>query len=133
MVIRLPHMPGEAPAKRGNKFGAKQRACRSGHKHHSQEEARRCDDLQLLARSGAIRALEQQPQYWFAINGRQVKHENGRRLGYKADFRYQEPDGAGGWREVVEDVKGPYRDDAWTVRKAVFRALFPDIDLREVS
>ncbi|WCT78895.1 DUF1064 domain-containing protein [Novosphingobium humi] len=117
----------------GNKFGAKLCACHAGHNHHSRAEARRCNDLHLLVRGGVIRNLEQQPQFWFAINGRQVKHENGRRLGYKADFRYEEQDGAGGWRAVVEDVKGPYRDDAWTIRKAVFRALFPEVDLREVA
>lgn len=116
-----------------NKFGAKVCNCHAGHSHHSRAEARRCNELHLLQRGGVIRELTQQPQFWFCINGRQVKHENGRRLGYKADFRYLEQDGAGGWREVVEDVKGPYRDDAWTLRKAMFRALFPDVDLREVA
>lgn len=114
--------------KAGNKFGAKQARCHAGHSHASRAEARRCDQLHLLERAGAIRDLRQQPQFWFTIDGRQVKHENGRRVGYRADFDYFEGD-----RHVVEDVKGAYRDDAWTLRKAIFRALFPDVDLREVS
>ena len=56
-----------------------------------------------------------------------------RRVGYTADFAYDEADGKGGWRAVVEDVKGPYRDDAWRLRKAIFVTLFPDLSLREVA
>lgn len=118
-----------APA-HANKFGAKKTACQHGHTHDSRTEARRCNDLHLLARAGEIRDLIVQPQYWFAIDGRQVRHENGRRMGYRADFAYHEIATA---RDVVEDVKGRYRDDAWTVRKAIFRALFPDLDLREIK
>ena len=114
----------------GNKFGAKKAACQHGHTHDSRTEARRCNDLHLLHRGGLIRDLAIQPQYWFAIDGRQVKHENGRRMGYRADFAYHEIATA---RDVVEDVKGRYRDDAWTVRKAIFRALYPNLDLREVK
>jgi hypothetical protein len=122
----------EPKAKR-NKFGAKLAGCQNGHQHHSRAEAYRCNNLHMLERGGVIRSLVQQPQFWFSVNGRQVKHENGRRVGYKADFAYEEADGQGGWRSVVEDVKGPYRDDAWTLRKAMFRALFPSVDLREVA
>ena len=113
---------------RRNKFGAKKAVCAEGHVHASKAEARRCDHLHLLARAGEIRDLEVQPQFWFVIDGEQVKHEGGRRVGYKADFSYRERG-----RHVVEDVKGGYRDDAWTLRKAIFRALFPDIELREVA
>src|SRR3546814_5547959 len=77
--------------------------------------------------SDLIADLVVQPQYWFAINGVQVKHENGRRLGYRADFAYRDIEKGA---DVVEDVKGGYRDDAWTIRKAVFRALFPNLELR---
>ena len=121
---------GPAP-RSANKFGAKGCACVAGHQHPSKAEARRCDQLHLLARAGEIRDLEVQPQFWFVIDGRQVKHEGGRRVGYRADFAYREGDAANPVH-VVEDVKGAYRDDAWTLRKAIFRALFPDLELREV-
>lgn len=111
----------------GNKFSARRCGCAAGHEHASKAEARRCDQLHLLARAGVIRDLEVQPQFWFVINGCQVKHEGGRRVGYRADFAYRE-----GGKHIVEDVKGAYRDDAWTLRKAIFRALFPAIELREV-
>ena len=113
-----------------NKFGAKRSDCQHGHKHDSRAEARRCNDLHLMQRGGLISELRTQPQYWFVIAGRQVKHENGRRLGYRADFAYVDTTTG---QTIVEDVKGGYRDDAWTLRNAVFRALFPDIDLREAT
>lgn len=116
-----------APAK-GNKFDAKKTDCQHGHRHDSKAEARRCNELHLLARGGAITDLEVQPQFWFAVGGVQMKHENGRRVGYCGDFAYVERG-----RQIVEDVKGGYRDDAWTLRKAIFRALFPHIELREVK
>jgi hypothetical protein len=118
--------PFDAPAP-GNKFSAKRAACQHDHEHASKAEARRCNELHLLERAGAIRELQHQPQFWFVIDGRQVKHEGGRRVGYRADFAYFEGD-----KHVVEDVKGAYRDDAWTLRKAIFRALFPQVELREV-
>jgi hypothetical protein len=54
----------------------------------------------LLLRSGLIKSLQIEPQFWFQINGQQVKHPNGRRVGYKPDFGYTEKG-----RQVVEDVK----------------------------
>jgi hypothetical protein len=112
---------------RVNKFGAKRSHCSAGHEHASKREASRCNDLRILERAGEITHLEQQPAFWFVINGEQVKHGNGRRVGYTADFSYFERDAF-----VVEDAKGAYRDDAWTLRKAIFKALFPSVELREV-
>ena len=113
----------------GNKFFAKKTVCNQGHTHASKREAKRCEELHLMLRAGDIEALEQQPQFWFELNGRPIKHENGRRVGYKADFGYI--DRHSGSR-VIEDSKGPFRDNAWTLRKAIFRALYPDLVLREV-
>jgi len=112
---------------RRNKYGAKKTACGFGHTHDSGAEAKRCNDLHLLERAGEITHLEVQPQYWFAIDGRQIKHDNGRRVGLKADWRYREPSG----QLVVEDKKGFAARD-WPLRKAIFRALYPDTELREV-
>lgn len=111
--------------KRGNKYGAKKQACNHGHMHDSRKEARRCGELHLLQRGGVISDLRIQPQYWFVIDGRQVKHQNGRRVGYKPDFAYVE---AGA--NICEDTKG-FKDEAFVLRAAIFRALFPGIVLRE--
>lgn len=111
-----------------NKFGAIKAECGHGHMHDSRAEARRCRELHHLVRGGVITDLKVQPQYWFLINGAEIKHENGRRVGYRADFQYRMGD-----RHVVEDVKGRYRDSTWTLRKALFRALFPQFELIEVK
>lgn len=133
-MIRLSHMPGEAPKKRGNKFHARRAGCHQGHNHASAAEARRCNDLSLLERGGRIRALEQQPKYFFVgADGRRVVKDNGQPVRYTADFRYEEQQKSGEWRSVVEDVKGHYRDDTWLLRRAFFRFFHPDVDLREVS
>lgn len=63
---------------------------------------------------------------WFTIHGQQLKHKNGRRVGYCADFQYRQ-----GNKLVVEEVKGFAARD-WPLRAAVFRALHPEIELREV-
>ena len=128
-AFRLP-IEGALAAPLKNKFDARKADCQHGHTHDSRSEAKRCNALHLLQRAGLIADLVVQPQYWFIIDGRQVKHENGRRLGYRADFAYRDIEKGA---DVVEDVKGGYRDDAWTIRKAVFRALFPDLELREVK
>lgn len=111
-----------------NKYGAKKAICSLGHKHDSKREAGRCEKLHQLEAAGYITDLELQPQFWFAINGQQLKHDNGRRVGYKADFLYT--DTVEGVR-VVEDSKGMAARD-WPIRKAIFRALNPHLVLREV-
>lgn len=107
-----------------NKFGAKRTPCSMGHLHDSKREAARCGDLRLLLRAGAIDALVFQPQYWFEINGVVATHSNGRRVGYKPDFGYLEKG-----QVVVEDVKGMVTEAA-QLRMTIFRALFPEIELR---
>jgi hypothetical protein len=80
-----------------------------------------------LQAAGAISELKVAPQYWFVINGRQLKHANGRRVGYKSDFEYTECG-----IKITEDVKGVIVRD-WPLRRAVFVALFPDHTLRETK
>lgn len=111
-----------------NKFRAKRTPCNQGHTHASGKEARRCNDLHLMQCAGAISHLRVEPQFWFVIDGVQVKHGNGRRVGYKPDFQYFE-----GAANVVEDVKSSAtKTEAYTLRKAIFLALHPYIELREV-
>jgi hypothetical protein len=113
--------------KRFGKYRAVKSQCRTGHTHDSKREAMRCNELHTLQSAGEITDLMIHPQYWFVINGRQLKHPNGRRVGYKSDFEYIE-----NGMLVTEDVKGVIVRD-WPLRRAVFKALFPNHDLRETK
>ena len=113
--------------KRFGKYRAVKSQCNAGHTHDSKREAIRCNELHALQAAGEISNLVVHPQYWFVINGKQLKHANGRRVGYKSDFEYT--DTASGIK-VTEDVKGVIVRD-WPLRRAVFIALFPDHQLRE--
>ena len=112
------------------RYFARKTVCTLGHKHDSKREADRCAELHLLFRSGAIDALVYEPQYWFEINGAVATHTNGRRIGYKPDFGYLE-----NGKVVVEDVKAKnlHTSEASTLRMALFRHLFPSIELRVVK
>ena len=113
--------------RRFGKYRAVKAQCNAGHTHDSKREAVRCNELHDLQAAGAISDLIIHPQYWFVINGRQVKHGNGRRVGYKSDFEYVE-----NGINVTEDVKGVVVRD-WPLRRAIFIALFPDYQLRETK
>jgi hypothetical protein len=113
--------------KRFGKYRAVKAQCGAGHTHDSKREAIRCNELHILQVAGEITDLMIHPQYWFVINGRQLKHPNGRRVGYKSDFEYIE-----NGMLVTEDVKGVIVRD-WPLRRAVFKALFPNHDLRETK
>lgn len=109
-----------------HKYGAKATTCNSGHKHPSKREAARCDVLHLLQRAGEITDLEVEPMFYFVIDGVQVKHPNGRRLGFKPDWAYTE---AG--NRIAEDLKSePTKTEAFVLRAALFRHLYPEIELR---
>lgn len=111
--------------KRFGKYRAVKSQCSAGHTHDSKREAIRCNELHALEAAGEITDLIIHPQYWFVINGKQLKHANGRRVGYKSDFEYIECG-----IKITEDVKGVIVRD-WPLRRAVFIALFPDHQLRE--
>ena len=110
-----------------SRYFARKTACAYGHNHASKREATRCAELHLLLRGGAIEGLVYEPQYWFEVNGQPLKLQNGRRAGYKPDFTYLE-DG----RVIAEDVKASngFTDRDFPLRSALFRALFPEIELR---
>lgn len=107
-----------------NKYRAKKTACNQGHMHASGREARRCNDLHLLQRAGAISGLQQQPVFRFSVDGRPVKLANGQQAKLTADFFYVE-----NGRKICEDVKGfTVRD--FPLRWALAKALWPDIEFR---
>lgn len=113
---------------RRNKYGAKKAPCAQGHVHDSKREAKRCDELHILQSAGKIAMLRTQHQFWFVIDGKPLKHKNGRRAGFKVDFFYCELPSL---NDVAEDAKGfTVRD--YPLRSALFRALNPMIELREV-
>jgi hypothetical protein len=112
--------------KRVGKYRAVKSHCLTGHTHDSKREAIRCNELHNLQETGEISDLMIHPQYWFVINGRQLKHPNGKRVGYKSDFEYIDTKSG---IKVTEDVKGVIVRD-WPLRRAVFIALFPDHQLR---
>ncbi len=81
-----------------------------------------------MQRAGLISELQVEPQFHFVIGGSQVKHQNGRRVGYRPDFLYRE---AG--KPIAEDVKSPATmTEASTLRMTLFRHLFPEIELRTI-
>jgi len=107
-----------------SKYHARTTTCLQGHKHPSKREAKRCGELHLLAKAGAIIGLKVEPTFQFWINGNPLKMGNGRVAQYRPDFTYIE-----GNKQVAEDVKGMIVRD-FPLRAALFRALYPDIELR---
>ena len=96
-----------------HKYGAKAALCGFCTKPHpSRREAKRCADLHLLQRAGEIDALVVGPRFFFEVNGHTLIHDNGRRAVYTPDWRYRR----------VRD---------WPLRKALFRACYPDIEVIE--
>ena len=116
--------------RRFGKYRAVKSQCNAGHTHDSKREAIRCNELHDLQAAGAISDLITHPQYWFVINGKQLKHPNGRRVGYLSDFEYIE-----NGMVVTEDVKPSSKlaiSRDYPLRIAVFKALYPSIMFREV-
>ena len=108
-------------------YFARKTICTNGHKHDSKRESVRCDELHQMQIEGKISGLKVHPQYKFSIDGAWVKLRNGQIAGYKSDFEYLEMD-----KPVVEDVKAAngFMSRDQPLRMAIFRHLFPDIELR---
>lgn len=87
----------------------------------SRAEARRAAQLLVAQAAGQLRNLQLQPRY--------VLRAVPPRVAYTADFAYDEPDGAGGWHPVVEEVKGRRARD-WRVRAAWLLSAYPHLRLR---
>lgn len=115
-----------ARSKQKNKYGAKKTTCLQGHAHPSKKEAGYCNAYHIDQSRGKISNLKCSPFFPFVINGINPKMGNGHRCGYTADFQFDEND-----KQIVIEVKGMVVRD-WPLRKAVFEACYPDLELRVV-
>ena len=110
---------------------AKKTPCACGVVHDSRKEAGRCRELSILQKAGEITDLVQHPFYQFVIAGTPLVMGNGHAGGVTLDFAYRSPDGS----LVAEDVKPKHKiadSRDWPLRKAIFKHLYPEIELREV-
>jgi hypothetical protein len=103
-----------------------QRVHVDGRSFDSKAEARRWEELKLLARAGQITALECQPRYPLVI-----QTENGpvKVADYVGDFEYLE-----GNRRVCEDKKSTItaKNPVYRLKIKIATALYPHIEFREV-
>lgn len=101
---------------RDTKYGNTPERCRDGRLHHSKLEARRCNELHLMAQANPPLITElrahPQPAYDLTVNGRKVTR-------YIADFEYRDENG----ETVTEDTKG-FKTDAYRIKAALFAALY---------
>lgn len=107
-----------------SKYFAKKTPCAHGHVHASGREAKRCNELHLMLRAGAITALVIEPTYELHMGGVAIVMGNGQKARFRPDFTYLE-----NGKVIAEDVKGFVVRD-FPLRAAVFRACYPDITLR---
>ncbi len=97
---------------RAHKYGAK--ACEiDGHRFPSQKEGRRYQELQLLARAGAIANLELQPRFPLVVNGAKICE-------YRADFQYFDHAKCA---TVIEDCKG-FKTPDYRIKKKLVKAIY---------
>jgi len=108
-----------------HKYGAKRTTCAQGHSHPSKREALRCWQLHALAQAGEITELVVEPTFTFTPGGVPITMQNGRLAQYRPDFTYIEKG-----KRVAEDVKGAEVTEAFRLRSALFRACFPEYELR---
>jgi hypothetical protein len=94
------------------KYKNKWTICNQMHKHASQKEAHRCDELTILERQGYIKDLLQQPIFNL-LHGFLWHKEKMRGIDYVADFSYYDNQKK---CFVVEDTKG-YKTDLYVMKK----------------
>lgn len=100
---------------RGNKYGVgtkSARTCYQVHVHDSIKEARRCNELTLMVKGGAITKLKQQPEFElqpkFSFRGKSF-----RAIAYRADFSYQDHKTG---MFIIEDAKG-FKTEKYLLKK----------------
>lgn len=99
-----------------NKFGAKKTTV-DGITFDSKHEAKRYRELKTLERAGIISDLSLQVVIpLIGANGEQLRGESGRKLTYRADFKYCD-DG----KTIIEDAKGAKNKD-YLLKKSILAA-----------
>lgn len=91
----------------------------------SKKEAKRFDELLILAKQGIIKGLVLQPEFEIIPT---VRH-NGKtlcKIKYIADFKYKQDD-----KTIIEDVKG-FKTDVYNLKKRLFLLQNPDLEFMEV-
>lgn len=101
-----------------SKYSAQRTDCGQGHTHDSKLEARRCDELHALERTGNITRLEMQPEFRIAIGGKHI-------CAYRADFAY-----FSSTCRIVEDVKGMLTP-VYRLKKKLVEAAHPGTVITE--
>jgi hypothetical protein len=101
----------------GNKFGAIRTRCMTGHSHPSKGEAKHCDELHMVLRSGkyAWKQIEYEKKYNLVVNGVLVGT-------HRPDWTITHCEDS---VSIVEFKGAETRD--WLLRKKLFMAIYPDI------
>ena len=91
----------------------------------SKKEAKRFDELLLLAKQGIIKNLTLQPEFEIIPTVRWNK-KTLCKIKYIADFKYEQNENI-----IVEDVKG-FKTDVYQLKKRLFLLQNPTLDFREI-
>ena len=91
----------------------------------SKKEAKRFDELLLLAKQGIIKNLTLQPEYEIIPTVKWNK-KTLCKIKYIADFKYEQNENI-----IVEDVKG-FKTDVYQLKKRLFLLQNPTLDFREI-
>jgi hypothetical protein len=106
-----------------SKYHSKQAICNEMHKHASQKEAHRCDELNILQKQKIIKNLQQQPEFplrdKFKFQGETI-----RAITYRADFSYFDNEKK---KFVIEDTKG-FRTAIYKLKIKLLKYILRDTD-----
>lgn len=99
-----------------HKYGAVRTTSRDGISHPSRRQARRWEELLLLARSGVIDGLQREVTIPLLGRDGPLRSQSGRALSYRADFVYVEAGAT-----IYEDSKG-YETPEFRLKRAILAA-----------
>lgn len=103
-----------------NKYGAK-RTLYDGNVYHSKREADYARGLDLRMKAGEIGGWIRQVPYDLEVNGQKICR-------YIADFVVVDKEG----KKEIHEVKGMVTG-VWKIKEKLFRALYPDIELKVIK
>lgn len=100
------------------KYHSKKAKCTARHIHDSKKEARRCNTLRMMEKSGVISDLQIQRKFELIPSQRFESMENERSCSYIADFTYFK-DGI----FVIEDTKG-YKTPEYVIKRKLLKQRY---------